>query len=61
MEPDDLLCSRNARPPKALVERAQFRIDRATHEIPSALASGGTREEVQASTFTQVDWIVPEE
>jgi hypothetical protein len=27
MEPDDLLCSRNARPPKALVERAQLKID----------------------------------
>jgi hypothetical protein len=25
MEPDDLLCSRNARPPKALVGRAQVR------------------------------------
>jgi outer membrane lipoprotein carrier protein len=27
MEPDDLLCSRNARPPKALVERAQWKIN----------------------------------
>ena len=26
MEPDDLLCSRNARPQKALVERAQWEI-----------------------------------
>jgi len=26
MEPDDLLCSRNARPPKALVGRAQWKI-----------------------------------
>jgi len=26
MEPDDLLCSRNARPQKALVERAQWKI-----------------------------------
>jgi hypothetical protein len=27
MEPDDLLCSRNARPRKALVERAQWKIN----------------------------------
>jgi len=27
MEPDDLLCSRNARPPKALVGRAQWEIN----------------------------------
>ena len=27
MEPDDLLCSRNARPEKALVGRAQWKID----------------------------------
>jgi hypothetical protein len=26
MEPDDLLCSRNARPPKALVGRAQWKL-----------------------------------
>jgi hypothetical protein len=32
MEPDDLLCSRNARPPKALVGRAHLRIDQATLE-----------------------------
>jgi hypothetical protein len=29
MEPDDLLCSRNARPPKALVGRAQWEINQA--------------------------------
>ena len=27
MEPDDLLCSRNARPEKALVGRAQYKIN----------------------------------
>ena len=27
MEPDDLLCARNARPPKALVGRAQWKIN----------------------------------
>jgi len=31
MEPDDLLCSRNARPEKALVGRAQWKI----HQPPS--------------------------
>ena len=31
MEPDDLLCSRNARPQKALVEREQWKI----HQPPS--------------------------
>jgi hypothetical protein len=30
MEPDDLPCSRNARPQKALVRRAHLRIDQAT-------------------------------
>jgi hypothetical protein len=30
MKTDDLLCSRNARPQKALVGRAQLRIDQAT-------------------------------
>ncbi len=29
MEPDDLLCSRNARPEKALVGRAQWKINQA--------------------------------
>jgi len=29
MEPDDLLCSRNARPQKALVGRAQWKINQA--------------------------------
>ena len=29
MEPDDLLCSRNARPQKALVGRAQWEINQA--------------------------------
>ncbi len=29
MEPDDLLCSRNARLPKALVGRAQWKINQA--------------------------------
>jgi len=31
MEPDDLLCSRNARPQKALVGRAQWKIN----QLPS--------------------------
>jgi hypothetical protein len=55
------LCSRNARPQKSLVRRAHSRIDQDTVEILVALASGGTRDEAQASTFAQIDWIVPEE
>jgi hypothetical protein len=31
MEPDDLLCSRNARPEKALVGRAQWKIIQAPY------------------------------
>ncbi len=33
MEADDLLCSRNARPPKALVRCAQLRIDQVTLDL----------------------------
>jgi hypothetical protein len=36
MEPDDLLCSRNARPQKALVGRAQWR----PHQPSSKAAAG---------------------
>jgi hypothetical protein len=39
MEPDDLLCSRNARPQKALVGRAQLKIDQVTL-IGSRVTSG---------------------
>ena len=43
MEPDDLLCSRNARPPKALVGRAQWKINqppslRKTSELGGTIA-----------------------
>jgi len=49
MKPDDLLCSRNARPPKALVGRAQWKInqppslerERASLEGPSLFARCG--------------------
>jgi hypothetical protein len=49
MEPDDLLCSRNARPEKALVGRAQWKInqppslkrERASLEGPSLFARCG--------------------
>ena len=39
MEPDDLLCSRNARPQKALVGRAQWKINQPPipHEVTSEL------------------------
>jgi len=38
MEPDDLLCSRNARPPKALVGRAQWKIN-SPHPLKKERAS----------------------
>jgi hypothetical protein len=38
MEPDDLLCSRNARPQKALVGRAQWKINQPP-SLESELAS----------------------
>ena len=44
MEPDDLLCSRNARPQKALVGRAQWKINQPpSPEITSEL--GGSIED----------------
>ena len=47
MEPDDLLCSRNARPQKALVGRAQWEIN----QLPSlkrqrASLEGSPRKEI---------------
>ena len=39
MEPDDLLCSLNARPVKALVGRAQWKINQ---EVPSKLGGSIT-------------------
>ena len=52
MEPDDLLCSRNARPQKALVERAQWKINqppslerkRASFEGPFVASLDGHNE-----------------
>ena len=45
MEPDDLLCSRNARPGKALVGRAQWKINQAPfpEKIASELGGCGAR------------------
>ena len=40
MEPDDLLCSRNARPQKALVGRAQLRV---SYVAPDLKIVGGNR------------------
>ncbi len=45
MEPDDLLCSRNARPQKALVGRAQWKI----HQPPSL---EGERASLQEASQT---------
>ena len=68
------LCSGNAQDQKdgesslivlLLAERTRSECARSTRTLEDRLgyplASGGTREEVQASTFRQVDWIVPEE
>ena len=54
MEPDDLLCSRNARLPKALVERAQSRINQATH-ITYRKTEGARFENPEASETTGLD------
>ncbi len=45
MEPDDLLCSRNARPQKALVGRAQWKINQA----PSLRENGRSAQGVRPS------------
>ena len=51
MEPDDLLCSRNARPQKALVGRAQWKIHSAP--IPEEITSELRREH---SRSTRARW-----
>jgi hypothetical protein len=43
MESDDLLCSRNARPPKALVGRAQWKINQPPSLKRMTSEIGGTR------------------
>jgi len=48
MEPDDLLCSRNARPQKALVGRAQWKIN----QPPSLKRS---RASLEGSSVTSFD------
>ena len=42
MEPDDLLCSRNARPQKALVGRAQWKINQPPSLIERTSELGGS-------------------
>jgi hypothetical protein len=51
MEPDDLLCSRNARPQKALVERAQWKINQ-----PPSLESERASLEGAFRWITVVRW-----
>ena len=48
MEPDDLLCSRNARPQKALVGRAQWKINQ-----PPSLKR--ERASLEGSSVTSLD------
>jgi hypothetical protein len=71
MEPDDLLCSRNARPEKALVGRAQWKTtqppslkrERASLEGPSlfarcGLACGTARPGAKSLSWqTQGGWV----
>ena len=49
MESDDLLCSRNARPPKALVGRAQWKI------IQSPSLRENARASLERSSVTSLD------
>ena len=57
MEPDDLLCSRNARPQKALVERAQWKIN----QPPSLKSKQASLEGpfvfmVARCAWVRIDW-----
>ena len=55
MEPDDLLCSRNARPSKALVERAHSRVDQATLE---EISRGGQGSDARRARRGWLVWSV---
>ena len=65
MEPDDLLCSHNARPPKALVGRAQWKIsqppslkrERASLAGSSLVTHCGLAWERSPSNATGVGWV----
>ena len=53
MEPDDLLCSRNARPQKALVGRAQWKIN----QPPSLKRYRASLEGLPAASFEgHLEW-----
>ena len=55
MEPNNLLCSRNARPPKALVERAQLKINQ-----PPSLEGRITKLEKMGKESSQVPFLLAE-
>ena len=69
MEPDDLLCSRNARPQKALVERAQWEINQAPSlKRPRASLEGAfisfdarTRGSTRLPSGRRDSWALPDE
>ncbi len=52
MEPDDLLCSRNARPQKALVGRAQWKIN----QPPSLKRKQASLEGTSVISFDGRSW-----
>jgi len=57
MEPDDIfLCSRNARPQKALVGRAQWKI----HQPPSLKRERASLEGSLVTTFDGRSWSHPD-
>jgi hypothetical protein len=58
MEADDLLCSRNARPMKALVERAQWKISQLPSlKILSELGGSIYISAIDRRTYLKIDWV----
>jgi hypothetical protein len=55
MEPDDLLCSRNARPQKALVGRAQWKIS----QPPSLKRARASLKEAFLTSVDTRTWETP--
>jgi hypothetical protein len=58
MEPDDLLCSRNARPPKALVGRAQWKINQppSLKRSRASLVGAFVLQGTGISTISAITW-----
>ncbi len=58
MEPDDLLCSRNARPQKALVGRAQWKINQppSLKRLRASLEGSIRWMMVARCAYVRIDW-----